>query len=37
MAKLTVGEEQSWFGTPSWMVLEEAMRKNAQELERCDL
>ena len=27
MANLTVGEEQSWFETPSWMVLEEAMRK----------
>lgn len=32
-----LGKEQSWFETPSWMVLEEAMRKNAQALERCDL
>lgn len=37
MANLTVGEEQSWFETSSWMVLEEAMRKNAQALERWDL
>lgn len=32
-----LGEEQSWFETPSWMVLEKATRKNAQALERCDL